>query len=322
MDFPSIWKTASIAVTGAFAVLGLLTEFKDKETKKITRWGYVSLTGILASTILGITAQVVEIQSDAQQAAENSRRALALAENTERTLRNTDQTLLELKTLLTETMMVARKTDNTLNDAERLLTPLDDPSITIGYAIPCQEDRFKAFCKKLDELSPVEIQSEPVQGRLFNDWPKIHPLSHDPVTLDAYLTIYRNTDGPEDLAGDLFATSSGEDPMGSHPTPAKLVLSRFPVFGETLWVRDYRFSVEVNRGTVTSVQDLKGASAIVAEFADGETPSPVYMVIHSKNGILASAEGCKEIKKSALRRPPEELWPDDDPRRLFRCMLR
>ena len=30
MDFVSIWKAASIILTGAFGVLGLLTDFKDK----------------------------------------------------------------------------------------------------------------------------------------------------------------------------------------------------------------------------------------------------------------------------------------------------
>jgi hypothetical protein len=322
MDFPSIWKTASIAVTGGFAVLGLLTEFKDKETKKITRWGYVSLTGILVSTVLGIAAQVLEIASDAQRSAENSRRALSIAENTERTLKNTDQTIENLRTILTETMMVTQKTDRTLNDAERLLTPLDEPSVTIGYAVPCREQRFQAFCNQLDQWNPVEIQSDPVQGRLFETWPKIHPYSKDPVTVDAYLTIYQNLSHAEDLAGDLFATSNGEDPMGLHSSPAKLTLTRFPVFGNTLWIRDYKLGMEINRGTVTSVRDLKGAFAVVAEFADGEVLLPVYMVIHSKNGILAAAERCQEIKKSALRRPPIGLWPDDDPKRLFQCQLR
>jgi predicted RNA-binding protein YlqC (UPF0109 family) len=43
MDFVSVWKAFSIVLTGAFGVLGLLTEFKDKATNKITRWGRIAL---------------------------------------------------------------------------------------------------------------------------------------------------------------------------------------------------------------------------------------------------------------------------------------
>ncbi len=47
MDFVSAWKASSIVLTGAFGILGLLTEFKEKQTGKITRWGYISLGGIV-----------------------------------------------------------------------------------------------------------------------------------------------------------------------------------------------------------------------------------------------------------------------------------
>lgn len=48
MDFVSVWKALSIVVTGAFGILGLLRDFKDKLTNKITSWGKVSLIGILS----------------------------------------------------------------------------------------------------------------------------------------------------------------------------------------------------------------------------------------------------------------------------------
>jgi hypothetical protein len=48
----------SILLTGAFGILGLLKEFKDKETGRITKWGGVSLVGILLSSILGVAAQL------------------------------------------------------------------------------------------------------------------------------------------------------------------------------------------------------------------------------------------------------------------------
>jgi len=56
----SYWKAISIVSTGAFGMLGLLKDFKDKKTNKVTRWGYVSLIGIIVSTFLGVAAQLKE----------------------------------------------------------------------------------------------------------------------------------------------------------------------------------------------------------------------------------------------------------------------
>jgi hypothetical protein len=52
IDFVTAWKAISIALTGAFGILGLATDFKNKHTKKITRWGWVSLIGIVVSSSL------------------------------------------------------------------------------------------------------------------------------------------------------------------------------------------------------------------------------------------------------------------------------
>jgi hypothetical protein len=94
MDFVSAWKASSIVLTGAFGILGLVKDYKDKTTNRITLWGQVSLAGILLSTILGVAAQLKE-------SSDNASKALALA----------------------------RKTDRTLQEVERLLTPLDEPRI-------------------------------------------------------------------------------------------------------------------------------------------------------------------------------------------------
>jgi hypothetical protein len=68
MDFVSAWKIISIGSTGAFGILGLVTEFKDPITKRLTRWGMVSLSGTVFSTLLGTAAQFKEA-SDQQNSA-------------------------------------------------------------------------------------------------------------------------------------------------------------------------------------------------------------------------------------------------------------
>jgi hypothetical protein len=90
MDFPSIWKAASILITGAFGVLGLVKDFKDKTTGKITKWGRISLTGILISTALGVVAQLTETSKSKQSAEKTAKQALQIVTDIKRGLRPID----------------------------------------------------------------------------------------------------------------------------------------------------------------------------------------------------------------------------------------
>jgi hypothetical protein len=47
-------KILAIVLTGIFGGIGLLTDFRDKRTKKITPWGRASLIGIILSTAVGV----------------------------------------------------------------------------------------------------------------------------------------------------------------------------------------------------------------------------------------------------------------------------
>ena len=58
MDFVDFWKAASVVFTGFFAALGLLTEFRDGSTKRITAWGRIAVVGTIVSTSAGLIAQI------------------------------------------------------------------------------------------------------------------------------------------------------------------------------------------------------------------------------------------------------------------------
>jgi hypothetical protein len=128
VDFPSAWKASSIVLTGAFGILGLLRDFKDKQTGKVTRWGYVSLAGILISTCLGVAAQLKEDLDD-------SAKSLALA----------------------------RKSDATLNDIQKLLSPFDVQSAQLIFTVQCSDKFYRKLCAsvrndewlRLSKLDPI-----------------------------------------------------------------------------------------------------------------------------------------------------------------------
>src|SRR4051794_18195393 len=53
-------KFLGVITTAGFGVLGLLTNYKDKDTNKITRWGKYALSGIITGAVLTLLAQVLE----------------------------------------------------------------------------------------------------------------------------------------------------------------------------------------------------------------------------------------------------------------------
>jgi hypothetical protein len=53
----NIMKLVGLVFTGAFGILGLLTEFKDNQTKKITKWEKIALIVIFASTTMSVVRQ-------------------------------------------------------------------------------------------------------------------------------------------------------------------------------------------------------------------------------------------------------------------------
>jgi hypothetical protein len=89
IDLVTAWKAISIALTGAFGILGLLTEFKDKKTHRTTKWGWVSLVGIIVSSVCGVAAQLKESHDDAAK-------SLALSQRSNEMLVNIDRVLSSL----------------------------------------------------------------------------------------------------------------------------------------------------------------------------------------------------------------------------------
>jgi hypothetical protein len=125
LDLVSAWKTMSIGVTGAFGVLGLLTEFKDKEKGKITKWGKTSLVGIVASSCLGMAAEFKETSDKELQRQKAANEALALA----------------------------KKTDAGLVELTRVLSPLDDFSLLVRLNVNCGVELYQRFCAQIKEKS-------------------------------------------------------------------------------------------------------------------------------------------------------------------------
>ena len=102
-------------------MLGLLTEFRDQQTKRVTKWGKIPLAGILISSALGMAAQFGESYEKEQKDQKDARAALVLAQ----------------------------KTDANVTNIQRILTPLDDINVTIDLKLHCDQNPYDEFCKSV-----------------------------------------------------------------------------------------------------------------------------------------------------------------------------
>ena len=141
MDFVSVWKAVSIVLTGAFGILGLLTEFKDKHTHSVSRWGWLSLSGILISTVLGTIAQIKESRDDAKH-------ALSLAE----------------------------QSTTTLKEIEMLLSPVKVRIVSFWLVADCGGADFAKICASLESSKASELPSD-YTIRIFNKRENIQPIT-------------------------------------------------------------------------------------------------------------------------------------------------
>jgi hypothetical protein len=74
-----VTKCLGILFGGSFAILGLLTDFRDKNTNRVTKWGRIALIGIAASTCVSLISQGVEsikAKDDASAQAQRSNKLL------------------------------------------------------------------------------------------------------------------------------------------------------------------------------------------------------------------------------------------------------
>jgi hypothetical protein len=243
--FFHVWKPVSIAVTGAFGLLGLLTEFKKKvkdlETdtvvQKITKWGWVSLLGIVVSSVCGVAAQLKESADDAS-------RALVLAE----------------------------KTDRTLNEIERGLHPLEDPAVTLTFKVPCEEPRYKKFCRHLDlvhKAYPLGVPSYAWRGWPYPGWPlRVHvQFFVDRVKNQEYFPRSWNDDANLSfyVEGKMDRNDSSLEAINFDDGQVQLELS------------NQRLNIDNNDGAIKSLLDFHGVTLLITFVTTLQRKSEAYV---------------------------------------------
>jgi hypothetical protein len=243
-SFVQAWKAASIALIGLFGILGLLTNFKDKQTGKITNWGWVSLAGIVLSSVCGVTAQLKE-------SSDNATKALAIAQSSNATLTN----------------------------IQRSLSSLNGAQYSLVFDVACADRRYANFCKLVshgdEDLNNFEIGSESYKSLERKQW-SLFPGGRlrmrlaldffiDPKKADVFVKSY-DYSGAQDLKGNLSMRLLVSN-YGAGDFRFKNILGAYPSMGDTVLIvpgtqPDHQVR---NDGKIASLLDLKGVTVVITE---------------------------------------------------------
>jgi hypothetical protein len=132
----TVIKFLAIASSSTFGVIGIIHDFKDKETGKITKWGLVAIYGVLFS---GITAGVIQLIEHQKSIDESKKANITLSENIERQ----KKIISDSQEALTELRGIQEKTGAILSGSEVLQNKFEENLSTQKVISMKQENILK-----------------------------------------------------------------------------------------------------------------------------------------------------------------------------------
>ena len=270
MDFVAAWKAISIAFTGAFGVLALFTENKNKETGRLTTWGRISLAGIILSTSCGVVAQLKETSD------ENHRR---------------EATAIQTLALVTHT-------GETVTDIKRLMSPLDELTFSMAFRASCDDIYYSAFCSNVRKMAPRWPKNRGTIGTMADKkvW-DLWPSEGHNALLPLQLYFFRETPDLKTLAsGNLDKADLRFLLVASNYAIDKSLEVNFDEDIKTLDIQffSYKPLTSESRGKISSLLDLPGSTIILTELnnrLNGMTPT--WFVIETKGGRRVDIDTAK-----------------------------
>ncbi|HEY2471053.1 MAG TPA: hypothetical protein VGI45_24875 [Terracidiphilus sp.] len=256
MDFVTAWKAVSIALTGAFGILGLLKDYKDKVTQKVTLWGKISLTGIILSTVLGVAAQLKESSDGSAKALE-----------------------------------MAKKSDLTLREIGRVLFPLSEPTISANFDVMCPEnEKVGMFCKERSDAYWKNIGNEKTESanKIFAHWPGNHPVKFM-LQMDFYVTSkYHDPPYGFPYEGDWHLESDSS--LTDKPTRLGIGVDKYN--GVEFGIANQKPSKIGGTGSFLSITDFAGSTVIFRLIGDDNNFLKLTdFELTFKNGQTVRCEG-------------------------------
>jgi len=270
-----IAKYFGLAWAAASGALGLLTNYRDKETGKITRWGKVALIGIAASAMLSLVAQTADVILKRRHNESEVHRLAVEVKRQEETLGGVQTVLAGVQTVLASVQTV-------LQQIERQNSLID--GMTVSIEVEFGEDEYIA--------KPWMQNLRPRLSRLIDTYAK---SGH------AESTQLEVTSGSRPLTGGTWSADRIRISNGSYAPQyffdLQLIVAIFDPSRKDLIVGisdidpdrgpDLQFQLHAKRATAPNVEYLPKEHRIVLEFSE----QPVALRSSGKTISMADIGG-------------------------------
>jgi hypothetical protein len=201
-DLVTVGKMLAVVLTGAFGILGLVTEFRNPTTKRLTRWGSVSLIGIVVSTTVGVLTQVGETAHQNKDRQDQQDKYQADLE------RN---------------IHISENTNTAVEALRRVLAPLDNLTVSVTLKASCNMRDLKRLCEHARRIPPGIDQFldngshviSSIHPLLLGDWPPRGKDTRVPMRMGIYCSDKLGQEPKRgvldsDLGFELFGDISGD----------------------------------------------------------------------------------------------------------------
>jgi hypothetical protein len=281
-------KEGSILLTAAFGIVGLSTDFRDKDTHKIKPWGWVSLVGIVISAAIGFVVQMNDIAEQRDQA------------NTLTT--NTTDALVQL---------------------QRSLSSLDGMQLHVQFRVPC-DDGFQEFCRDA-RLKAKSLMGEEDPHPNWRHWP--YPNAHFSIFYFVHLFendkalnsfVYSRAPAQMRLRAAISSDANPSMLLVSVDSDASVILhTRFDPEG-----LDKTAAVP---NPIRSRVDLSGIPVVVEQLSDNGQSlplKPILVMINLKDGEQIYTEQPFKDAREPLFHMYQTVMPIQTDKLIFRNILR
>lgn len=120
----AVCKALGITATAGFGVVGMLTDFRDKTTQRVTRWGRVALFGAATSAVISLVIHGAEVWKSRSEAAASAAK--------------TQAELVRSNELLTQVSRTLERVDP------------EQIRLGVGVLVPIRQAGFEAYKRRLD----------------------------------------------------------------------------------------------------------------------------------------------------------------------------
>jgi hypothetical protein len=133
-------KLAGATLSAVLGVIALLGDFRDRESKRLTSWGRVTLMGLALGAVLTIGTELIEKKEQADEASKRLKETQELLRETQMLLRDSQSAQRRLEVLTANGQTLEARTNNLLSVSEGTLKSTREVAQS-SYQLLAQQQR-------------------------------------------------------------------------------------------------------------------------------------------------------------------------------------